>query len=117
MSKKDRAQDVNQAMLGLMDLPKVTSSVSDAGNAGSDLFGNGLMSKNVMSFLGSGSGFKKATLSEDLPNSRTIAPPRSNKSKIIGSINHRNETPFSLPYDTSFMTELTLAETTASSLL
>ena len=116
MPKKDLVQDAGQMMLNVMDSLETISNVSDAGDAGSDLFGNALMSKSVMGFPGSNCGFKKVIPLGGSPSSPATAFPRSNKSRITGSINRLNKAPISLPCGTSFMTAPTSAEATALSL-
>ena len=115
MPKKEPVQIVDQVTSSMTDLRPITNDVFDVVDAKSDSFGSVLMLKSVTSFLGSNLGSKKVILSEGLLNSPVTVLPRSNKSKIIGFINRPNKRPISLPCDTSFMTALTLAETTALS--
>ena len=115
MPKKEPVQIVDQVTSSMTDLRPITNGVFDVVDAKSDSFGSVLMLKSVTSFLGLNSGSKKVTLSGDLPNSLATALPRSNKSRIIGFIDYLNKTPISLLCSMSFMTALTLAETTALS--
>ena len=116
MPKKEPVPIVNQRTSNMMDLRQITNNVSVAEDVESILFGNVLMSKNVMSFLGFASGFKKAIPSEDSQNSRDTAPLKSSKSKTIGLCSFQSTTPTSPKSNISFMTALISEETTALSL-
>ena len=117
MPKKEPAQIVNQTTSNTTALRSFANDVSGVVDAKSDLFGNVLMSKNVTSFLGSNSGFKKAIPSADSPNFLATAHPRSNKSKIIGLPNLPSTISISPKSSTPSMTEPTSAEIAVSSLL
>lgn len=115
MPKKELALIVNQPLLTRTELRQITNDVSGVGNAISALSGNAVMSKNVMNFPGSNSGFKKAILFGDFQNSPDTALSKSSKSKTTGSINSQGTTPISPTSDTSSMTALISERITALS--
>jgi len=115
MPKKEPAQNVNQMMLDLTDLPQITNNVSGVGDAETALFGNAWMSKSAMNSHGSNSGSGKAIRSADSPGFPATAISKSNKSKIIGLRNAQSATRISPRFDTSSMMGLISEEITASS--
>ena len=117
MPKKGPALTVNQTTSNTTDLRSFANDVSSVADAKSDSSGNVLMSKNVTSFPGSSSGFKKAIPSADSHNFPAIAHPKLSKSKIIGLTNRPSAIPISLKSSTPFMMAPTLEKITALSLL
>ena len=115
MPKKEPVQIVNQVPSNMTDSQPITNDVSGVGNVKSDSFGNVLMSKNVMSFLGSNSGFKKAIPSVGSHSFRDTAPSKLSKSKIIGLSNFQSTTRIWPKSNMSSMTALISDETTALS--
>ena len=115
MPKKEPVPIVNQTTSSMMDLRPTTNNVSDVEDAKNDSFGNALMSKNVTSFLGSNSGFKKAIPSADFHSFLDTAHSKSSKSKIIGLNNFHSATRISPTSNMSSMTALISDETTALS--
>ena len=117
MPKKEPAPIVNQTISNTTDLPSFANDVSGVADAKNDSFGNVSMSKNITSFLGSNSGFKKAIPSADSHSFLATAHPRSSKSKIIGLTNLPSAISISPKSSTPFVTAPTSAKITASSLL
>ncbi len=115
MPKKEHAQVVNQTMSSATALQQIINNVFSVDDAKSDLSGNVLMSKNVMSFPGSNSGFKKAIRSGDSQSSQDTAHSKSSKSKIIGLSNPQSIMRTSLKSNTSSTMALISDETTALS--
>jgi len=115
MPKKEFALIANQTTLTTMVLRQIINSVSAAGDAINALFGNALMSKNVMSLLGSNYGSKKAIPLADSQNFPDTAHSKSSKSKTIGLINFQCPTPISQPFDTHSVTALISETITALS--
>lgn len=115
MPKKEHAQIVNQTTSSTTDLRQIINGVFDAEHVENDLFGNVLMSKSVMNFLGSNSGFKKAIQSAGFLNFQDTANPKLNKSKTIGLTKPQAEQQISQRSNTSSTTVLISDKITALS--